>query len=161
MSNSACSKCNLARESIDGRDWSQWQRMTPQIVEHAGRYECDRCGTPTRSVFERDGQSEWPQQLWCGLHAYVRGYDGGFFDTMPFAGEEPVDVHLCHDCSAWLCREIPRLAKEARGGHPIDTNPVRLPDGRLAEEDLGRCCEFAWSPSDQDVAIGIPHDQGH
>jgi hypothetical protein len=99
--------------------------------------------------------------LWYGLHAYVRGYDGGFFDTMPFAGEEPVDVHLCHDCSAWLCREIPRLAKEARGGHPIDTNPVRLPDGRLAEEDLGRCCEFAWSPSDQDVAIGIPHDQGH
>ncbi|SVA55142.1 uncharacterized protein METZ01_LOCUS107996 [marine metagenome] len=47
---------------------------------------------------------------------------------MAFMGEEGITFTLCHDCSAWLCREIPKMAAEAKGGHGFSGE---------------RCCEFA------------------
>ena len=82
------------------------------------RYACDRCGVPTRSVFEGESvEDDFNSQLDGGLHLDARGYYGGFWDTMAFMGEEGVTFHLCHDCSAWLCSEIPKMAEEAKGGH--------------------------------------------
>ena len=101
-------------------DWSEWQLMNVPVEETdpvMNRAKCDRCGVPTRSEFEGEGHPEWSTQFEGGLHIYASGYYGGFWDTLSFAGEGPVDVHLCHDCSAWLCREIPKLAAEAEGGH--------------------------------------------
>ena len=87
-------------------------------VDPTKRYPCDRCGVPTRSVFEGENVADdYNTQLDGGLHLYARGYYGGFWDTMAFMGEEGVTFHLCHDCSAWLCREIPKMAAEAKGGH--------------------------------------------
>ena len=87
-------------------------------VDPAKRYPCDRCGVPTRSVFEGEtSQDEFNSQLDGGLHLTASGYYGGFWDTLSFMGEEGVTFHLCHDCSAWLCSQIPKMAEEAKGGH--------------------------------------------
>ena len=72
---------------------------------------CDRCGSPTASATSE------PTQFLGGLQVVVHGYYGGFWDTMSFMGDEAVNFHLCHDCSAWLCKEIPKMAVEAKGGH--------------------------------------------
>ena len=87
-------------------------------VDPTTRYPCDRCGVPTRSVFEGETTNgDYSTQLDGGLHLTARGYYGGFWDTLMFMGEEPVTFHLCHDCSAWLTTEIPAMAEEATGGH--------------------------------------------
>jgi len=126
-------------------DWPREEEVDPTNPHN--RAKCDRCGVPTRSEFEPLGVSnEWQRQFEGGLHAYVRGYDGGFWDTMSFMGDEPTWVALCHDCSAWLCREIPKLAAEAEGGH-LKTN---IRDG----------CDCEWGVIDddprEDVAMQIP-----
>ena len=82
------------------------------------RYACDRCGVPTKGVFEDESVSPSnASQLDGGRHIQASGYYGGFWDTLSFMGEGPVSFHLCHDCSAWLCAEIPKMAEEAKGGH--------------------------------------------
>jgi|TARA_Y100000310_G_C20594316_1_gene769698 hypothetical protein len=82
------------------------------------RYPCDRCGVPTRSVFEGETfQDEFNSQLDGGLHIQAFGYYGGFWDTLSFMGEGPISFHLCHDCCVWLTTEIPAMAEEATGGH--------------------------------------------
>jgi hypothetical protein len=82
------------------------------------RYKCDRCGTPTRSVFEGENvQADYNAQLDGGLTITASGYYGGFWDTLAFMGEEPVTFHLCHDCSLWLTRQIPKMKEAAKGGH--------------------------------------------
>lgn len=87
-------------------------------VDPATRYPCDRCGIPTRSVFEGETtKDDYSSQLTGGLHLAARGYYGGFWDTMSFIGEDSIEFHLCHDCSAWLCSQIPKMAEEAKGGH--------------------------------------------
>ena len=87
-------------------------------VDPPQRYPCDRCGIPTRSVFEGESvQDDYNSQLDGGLRLTARGYYGGFWDTMAFMGEEAVAFVLCHDCSAWLTAEIPKMAEEAKGGH--------------------------------------------
>jgi len=108
------------------------------------RYSCDRCSVPTRSVFEGATQGPaYPMQLDGGLHLTAAGYYGGFWDTMPFMGDEPVSFHLCHDCSAWLCREIPKMAERAEGGH-FSSNVQD--EGVLHSEHrstaVERCCEW-------------------
>lgn len=88
------------------------------ISAMAKRYPCDRCGVPTRSVFEGESTLEdYGTQLKGGLYLTASGYYGGFWDTAPFMGDEPIDFRLCHDCSAWLSQEIPKMAAEAQGGH--------------------------------------------
>ena len=95
-------------------------------------YNCDRCNKPAPGVFDGEGvEKDFNTQVDFGLHLYATGYYGGFWDTMAFMGEEGVSFTLCHDCSAWLCREIPKMATEAKGGHGFSSNT----------ED--RCCEFA------------------
>ena len=95
-------------------------------------YNCDRCDKPSPGVFDGEGvEEEFNTQVDNGLHVYARGYYGGFWDTMAFMGEEGITFTLCHDCSAWLCREIPKMAAEAKGGHGFSGD---------REE---RCCEFA------------------
>ncbi len=95
-----------------------------RCVPASKRYPCDRCGVPTRSVFEGENVADdYNTQLDGGLHLYARGYYGGFWDTMSFMGEEGVTFHLCHDCSAWLCREIPKMAAEAKRLHGEPTTP--------------------------------------
>ena len=89
----------------------------PRTLPPANRYECDRCGVPTRSVFEGETKDDYSTQLDGGLHIQAFGYYGGFWDTLAFMGEGPVSFHLCHDCSAWLTTEIPAMAEEATGGH--------------------------------------------
>ena len=92
-------------------------------------YNCDRCDKSAPGVFDGEGvEQEFNTQVDNGLHVYVRGYYGGFWDTMAFMGEEGITFTLCHDCSAWLCREIPKMAAEAKGGHGFSGE---------------RCCEFA------------------
>lgn len=111
------------------------------------RYPCDRCGVPTRSVFEGEAShDEFTLQLDGGLHLTARGYYGGFWDTLSFVGEEAVAFRLCHDCSAWLCSEIPKMAKEAEGGH-FSSNVQD--EGILHEKSnythrayTGACCKF-------------------
>jgi hypothetical protein len=95
---------------------------------------CDRCEKQTTRVFP--GMSE--TQIDNGLHVYASGYYGGFWDTMSFAGKEGIHIHLCHDCSEWLCKEIPAFGKEAKGGHGF---------GSSTRE---RCCEFAGDWDDED-----------
>ena len=95
---------------------------------------CDRCEQQTTRVFP--GMSE--TQIDNGLHVYASGYYGGFWDTMSFMGEEGIHIHLCHDCSEWLCKEIPAFGKEAKGGHGFPGN---------TEE---RCCEFAGDWDNED-----------
>jgi hypothetical protein len=81
------------------------------------RYECDRCGVPTRSVFEGETEGDYGTQFSGGLSVAARGYYGGFWDTVAFMGDEAVTFTLCHDCSAWLCSQIPKMAEAAKGGH--------------------------------------------
>ena len=109
------------------------------------RYECDRCGVPTRSVFEGEmTNDDYSSQLDGGLRIQASGYYGGFWDTMPMFGEEPLTLHLCHDCSAWLCREIPAMAEQAKGGH-FSSN-VQATQAIPA----GPCCEWGV----------VDHEQG-
>jgi len=112
-------------------------------VDPSKRYPCDRCGVPTRSVFEGENVADdYNTQLDGGLHLYARGYYGGFWDTMAFMGEEGVTFHLCHDCSAWLCSEIPKMAEEAKGGH-FSSNVQD--EGVLHEKSKAHtdvCCKF-------------------
>ena len=96
-------------------------------------YKCDRCGTPSPGVFDGEAVDEqFNTQVESGLHLYATGYYGGFWDTMAFMGEEGVSFTLCHDCSAWLCQEIPKMAAEAAGGH-----------GFLGTKWEEPCCKFA------------------
>ena len=112
-------------------------------VDPAKRYPCDRCGVPTRSVFEGESvQDDYNSQLDGGLRLTARGYYGGFWDTMAFMGEEAVAVVLCHDCSAWLTAEIPKMAEEAKGGH-FSSNVQD--EGVLHEKSKAHtdvCCKF-------------------
>lgn len=85
--------------------------------ETTKRYKCDRCGIPTKSVFERETKNDYSSQLMGGLHMTASGYYGGYWDTAPFMGDEPITFSLCHDCSTWLSREIPKMAQAAKGGH--------------------------------------------
>ncbi len=115
------------------------------------RYECDRCGVPTKGVFE--GESVSPSntsQLSGGLRVQASGYYGGFWDTMSFMGEGPVTLFLCHDCSVWLTHEIPKMALTAKGGHfssSMQNEGVLHGPGRDLPE---RCCEFG----------SVDHEQG-
>ena len=114
-------------------------------VDPAKRYPCDRCGVPTRSVFEGESvQDDYNSQLDGGLRLTARGYYGGFWDTMAFMGEEAVAFVLCHDCSAWLTAEIPKMAEEAKGGH--SSSNVQATATPPAEP----CCKFGV----------VDHDQG-
>ena len=63
-----------------------------------------------------------------GLIVTLRGYYGGFTDTMP--GEEPQELILCHDCSLAVWRAIPVL-RDIRGLHSTVSD--------------GACCEFQWT----------------
>ena len=111
-------------------------------VDPSKRYPCDRCGVPTRSVFEGETKADYSSQLDGGLHITASGYYGGFWDTLSFMGEEPVSFHLCHDCSAWLCSEIPKMAEEAKGGH-FSSNVQD--EGVLHEKSKAHtdvCCKF-------------------
>jgi len=109
------------------------------------RYACDRCGVPTKGVFEDESVSPSnASQLDGGLHIQASGYYGGFWDTLSFMGEGPVSFHLCHDCSAWLCAEIPKMAEEAKGGH-FSSN-VQATQAIPA----GPCCEWGV----------VDHEQG-
>jgi len=115
------------------------------------RYECDRCGVPTRSVFEGESaEDEFNSQLDGGLRIQASGYYGGFWDTLAFMGEAPLTLFLCHDCSVWLTREIPKMAAEAKGGHfssnMQDAGVLHGPGRDLPE----RCCEFG----------SVDHEQG-
>jgi hypothetical protein len=105
-------------------------------------YRCDRCDTPTRPEFL--DMPEFVTQLRGGLHLDVAGYDGGFYDSLAFMGHPPVSVHLCHDCCLWLVREIPKLSKESKGGHPVDL---------MDATDENPCCEFAWSPTPVEAIV--------
>lgn len=113
-------------------------------VDPTKRYPCDRCSVPTRSVFEGENvQDDYRQQLDGGLHLAVRGYYCGFWDTMSFMGEDSIEFRLCHDCSAWLCAEIPKMAEEAKGGHfssNVQDEGARHSQG----EDVitERCCDW-------------------
>ena len=100
-------------KTIDGH---RAERSTEEVYDSGKHSFCDRCD----------------RQVSNGLHVFTSGYYGGFWDTMSFMGEGPVGVTLCHDCSVWLCNEIPAFAKEAKGGHGFDSN----------EQD--RCCEYAF-----------------
>ena len=120
-----------------------------QDHEHPKRYPCDRCGVPTKSVFEGESvEDDFNSQLDGGLRLTASGYYAGFWDTLSFMGEEPVTFHLCHDCSAWLTREIPKMAAEAEGGHfssNVQDEGVRH---RGSPDEI--CCEW-----------GVPdHEQG-
>ena len=123
-------------------------------VDPAKRYPCDRGGVPTRSVFEGESvQDDYNSQLDGGLRLTARGYYGGFWDTMAFMGEEAVAFVLCHDCSAWLTAEIPKMAEEAKGGH-FSSN-VQDEGGRHAADLAGGtaskvCCRWGH----------VNHDQG-
>ena len=116
-------------------------------VDPTTRYPCDRCGVPTRSVFEGETTNgDFSTQLDGGLHLTASGYYGGFWDTLSFMGEEPVSFHLCHDCSAWLTTEIPAMAAQAKGGH-FSSNVQN--EGVLHEKAnythrayTGVCCKF-------------------
>tara|TARA_R100001086_G_C11615074_1_gene197135 strand:- start:45 stop:308 length:264 start_codon:yes stop_codon:yes gene_type:complete len=79
-------------------------------------------------------------QLDGGLHMTAAGYYAGFWDTMAFMGDEPVSFHLCHDCSAWLCREIPKMGERAEGGH-LSCN-CQDEGVRHTGEPGGVCCEW-------------------
>ena len=110
------------------------------------RYPCDRCGVPTRSVFEGETKDDYSTQLDGGLHIQAFGYYGGFWDTLSFMGEGPISFHLCHDCSAWLTTEIPAMAAQAKGGH-FSSNVQN--EGVLHEKAnythrayTGVCCKF-------------------
>ena len=92
-------------------------KYTPPPVDPAKRTPCDRCGIGTRSVFEDETEDDYGKQFSGGLSMSARGYYGGFWDTMAFMGEGAVTFTLCHDCSAWLCSQIPKMAEEAKGGH--------------------------------------------
>ena len=120
------------------------------------RYECDRCGVPTRSVFEGESASglEYSSQLTGGLHLTASGYYGGFWDTAPFMGDEPIDFRLCHDCSAWLCEQIPKAAGAAKSGH-FSSNVQG--EGILHNKSdhthrayTGVCCKFGVADHSQD-----------
>ena len=137
--------------------------MTPST-----RYPCDRCGIPTRSVFEGETmQDQFNSQLVGGLHLTASGYYGGFWDTAPFLGDEPVTFHLCHDCSAWLCMEIPAMAVAAKAGHfssNVDNEGVRHAhearkgtDKEWCKEEkamgikvIDRCCPYGVVHEDDD-----------
>ncbi len=89
-----------------------------RCVPASKRYPCDRCGVPTRSVFEGEmTNGDYSTQLDGGLHLTASGYYGGFWDTLSFMGEEPVSFHFCHDCSSWLCLQVAKMAEQAKGGH--------------------------------------------
>lgn len=113
------------------------------------RYPCDRCGRPTRAVFEGETE-EFNSQLDGGLLVTASGYYGGFWDTVSFMGEEPAIFHLCHDCSVWLTNQIPMMQEFAKGGH-FSSNVQG--EGVLHEQRHNppeRCCEFG----------SIDHEQG-
>lgn len=133
------------------------------------RYECDRCGVSTKSVFEGESTSglEYSSQLTGGLHLTASGYYGGFWDTAPFMGDEPIDFRLCHDCSAWLCEQIPKVAEAAKGGHyssNVDNEGVRHAhearkgtDKEWCKEEkamgikvIDRCCPYGVVHEDDD-----------
>ena len=118
-------------------------KYTPPPVDPARRDPCDRCGVGTRSVFEDETEDDFGTQFSGGLSIAARGYYGGFWDTMAFMGENPVTFTLCHDCSAWLCREIPKMAEQAKGGH-FSSNVQD--EGVLHSEHrstaVERCCEW-------------------
>ena len=61
-----------------------------QDHEPRKRYPCDRCGVPTRSVFEgENAEDDFNSQLDGGLHLTASGYYGGS-DLLP-----PVPRLLC------------------------------------------------------------------
>ena len=99
---------------------------------------CDRCEGQVERVFSESELKGTDRQIDNGLHIWAQGYYGGFWDTMPFMGEEPTEVTLCHDCCVWLCNEIPALAKSAKGGHGFNSN----------RED--RCCDYAGDRANPD-----------
>jgi hypothetical protein len=43
-----------------------------------------------------------------------------------------------------LVREIPKLSKESKGGHPVDL---------MDATDENPCCEFAWSPTPVEAIV--------
>ena len=99
---------------------------------------CDRCEGQVDRVFSESELKGTDRQIHNGLHIWAQGYYGGFWDTMSFAGDKPVEFTLCHDCCVWLANEIPAIAKEAKGGHGFR--------GKTQE----RCCEFAGDWDNED-----------
>ena len=92
---------------------------------------CDRCECQVERVFSESELKGADRQIANGLHIWVQGYYGGFWDAMPFIGEGPTELTLCHDCCVRLCNEIPALAKSAKGGHGFSGNTQE------------RCCDYA------------------
>ena len=91
--------------------------------------DCSRCGDPMPTV------GGCPQtQVDGGLELLITGWYGGFIDLAP------VVARLCHDCSAWLARQVNPLRNKSKGGHSYD----HLHDP---------CCEFGWTINNEDVAV--------
>jgi|TARA_Y100000034_G_scaffold105761_1_gene133365 hypothetical protein len=105
-----------------------------EVIEEAEQESrrCGRCDVELERVDHRDP----PSQILNGLQIYAEGYYGGFWDTLSFMGEGPVDISLCHDCCIWLCDEIPVFAMEADGGHGFN------PEDPVSPQE--RCCDYAF-----------------
>jgi hypothetical protein len=99
---------------------------------------CDRCEGQVERVFSETELKGADRQIDNGLHVWAQGYYGGFWDSMPFMGEGPTEVTLCHDCCVWLCNEIPAFAESAKGGHGFNGNTQE------------RCCDYAGDWDDPD-----------
>ena len=103
---------------------------------------CGRCYCDLEKVDASSPES----QIFNGLQIHAEGYYGGFWDTLPFMGERPADVSLCHDCCVWLCKEIPAFKIEAKDGHIFD------PDDEVNPQE--RCCDYAYDWSQPDPNEG-------
>jgi len=128
-------------------------KYTPPPVDPAKRNPCDRCGVGTRSVFEDETEDDFGTQFIGGLSMTARGYYGGFWDTEAYMGEGPETFTLCHDCSAWLCSQIPKMATAAEGGH--FTSNVQKEGVRHAADLAGGtaskvCCRWGVDPNDDE-----------
>lgn len=113
----------------------------PHMIDGVPHVLCQGCEAMV-PITQQEEDSGLPDN---GLILTLRGWYGGFFDTMPW--EQDDTLLLCHDCAVRVFDAVPALAKR-RGLHPDDE----------------RCCTYWWTVENDTVIHGdgstIPLENG-